>query len=131
MQMHVHSFSTEGSPSSYATLFYIIILYYITKFWHNSNTYFNYIISDFLWILKKRCLNAKKFHCVLLSYTSSSIMKTLSLTSNTHFTLIFDSVIYSELNMTYVCTPWIWLCMLAETCWSVYGINCVIRQNKS
>jgi hypothetical protein len=53
---------------------------------------------------------------------------------NLHFALIFDSVTHFKLNMTTVCTPWRWLHILAETCWSniyvvqtlqLFGINLI------
>lgn len=53
---------------------------------------------------------------------------------NLHFALIVDSVTHFNLNMTTVCTPWRWLHILAETCWSnmyvvqtlqLFGINLI------
>jgi hypothetical protein len=49
---------------------------------------------------------------------------------NVHFTFFFDSYIYLCLNRIFVCTPWWWQRVVAETCWSNF-INCSVCWNKS
>ena len=40
-----------------------------------------------------------------------------------HFILTFDCVMYCELNMTFVCIPWWWILVKAETCWHNIASN--------
>jgi len=59
----------------------------------------------------------------ILYVTSHCVRKYYNLIWNVHFTFTLDNVIYAELIMTFVCTPWWRLHVSAAKCWNNFYFN--------